>query len=56
LTKRKKADILLQKIKITRKIEQVASHHSRESLSFWNHTKNKNYIIIYLSRQTFYIK
>jgi len=29
-----------RKLKITKKRKQVASHHSRESLSFWNHTKD----------------
>jgi hypothetical protein len=56
INKGKKSDILLQKIKITRKIKQVASHHSRESLSFWNHTKDKNCITICPPRQTFFIK
>jgi hypothetical protein len=37
-----------KKLKITKKRKQVASHHSRESLSFWNHTKDYHFITIYL--------
>jgi len=57
LIKGKKSDVLLQKIKITRNRKQVASHHSRESLSFWNHIKYKELSLTFTqSRYTFFIK
>ena len=61
LTNGKKADIYWREIKITMKIEQVASHHSIESLSFWNHTKDntvlqstESYKHSTLNRNTYY--
>ena len=49
LTKGRSLTFLLQKIKITRNRKQVASHHSRETLSFLeSHQIQRTFINIYL--------